>query len=199
MEGRVISVEVRDDKQEIRIATTTGYVFKTGEWVKLDQGKSGKQLKFFWAICGDIARHTGDKKIDVAYMLKAGNEVESIREASSEDMNKLIEAAMDIVREQDIPLTRKSVDEMDIEQLLDICKFKKTCMICGKPADMHHVKPVGMGRDRKEADEREPDAPKLPMCRKHHTEIHAYGAEKFCKKYKVEGMEMVLRRRGKIE
>ena len=38
----------------------------------------------------------------------------------------------------------------DIDDYVLACLTQKKCVICGKPADLHHCEAVGMGRNRKE-------------------------------------------------
>lgn len=57
----------------------------------------------------------------------------------------------------------------------------KPCIVCGHTGVPHHLKAVGMGRNRKR------DLPEhwtaVPLCQKHHTEVHAMGKKKFENRY----------------
>ena len=72
----------------------------------------------------------------------------------------------------------------DIPHYVWACLMNKRCAVCGKKAELHHVDAVGMGRNRKEICHVGMRA--LPLCREHHTEIHAIGREDFLKKYFLE-------------
>ena len=72
----------------------------------------------------------------------------------------------------------------DIPRYVWACLMNKRCAVCGKKAELHHVDAVGMGRNRKEICHIGMRA--LPLCREHHTEIHAVGREDFLKRYFLE-------------
>ena len=72
----------------------------------------------------------------------------------------------------------------DIPRYVWACLMNKRCAVCGKKAELHHVDAVGMGRNRKEICHVGMRA--LPLCREHHTEIHAVGREEFLKRYFLE-------------
>ena len=62
---------------------------------------------------------------------------------------------------------------------LDFLKKKRglPCLVCGGAGEPHHLKPVGMGRNR--------SRPMMehyltvPLCRTCHTELHTIGLRKF--------------------
>ncbi len=60
---------------------------------------------------------------------------------------------------------------------------KMPCLVCGGQAEAHHLKAVGIGRNRKN------DIPEhltaIPLCRLHHAEIHSIGVSKFDAKYAI--------------
>lgn len=72
----------------------------------------------------------------------------------------------------------------DIPRYVWACLMNKRCAVCGRKAELHHVDAVGMGRNRKEICHIGMRA--LPLCREHHTEIHAVGREDFLKRYFLE-------------
>ena len=72
----------------------------------------------------------------------------------------------------------------DVPRYVWACLMNKRCAVCGKKAELHHVDAVGMGRNRKEICHVGMRA--LPLCREHHTEIHAVGREEFLKRYFLE-------------
>ena len=85
----------------------------------------------------------------------------------------------------DIPTSFPLLDYVDdVPDYLYACLAKKVCCICGKPSDLHHVDHVGTGRDRDEIIHEGMEA--LPLCRVHHTEVHAVGQKTFNKKHHIE-------------
>ncbi len=67
----------------------------------------------------------------------------------------------------------------------DYKKYIETlpCLICGGVADGHHCFGVGIGRNRKTP--KWEDFTIIPLCRKHHQELHQIGIKKFEEKYKI--------------
>lgn len=76
----------------------------------------------------------------------------------------------------------------DIESYVYACLMTKTCAVCGGHAELHHFDAVGAGRSRKEICHIGMRA--LPLCRKHHTEIHRIGRESFVKRYILKPIEI---------
>lgn len=76
----------------------------------------------------------------------------------------------------------------DIPRYVWACLMNRRCAVCGRKADLHHADVVGMGRDRKEICHIGMRA--LPLCREHHTEIHAVGCEDFLKRYILEPVKI---------
>lgn len=73
----------------------------------------------------------------------------------------------------------------DVNDYIYHCLVTKKCCICGKPADLHHVERVGMGRNRNEIIHEGMEA--LPLCREHHQEAHTMPDEEFFNKYHIPG------------
>ena len=57
----------------------------------------------------------------------------------------------------------------------------KNCCVCGQSAEPHHLKAVGMGRNRKKPMAEHYTV--VPLCRSHHSEIHSEGVKTFSKLY----------------
>lgn len=77
----------------------------------------------------------------------------------------------------------------DVNDYVYSCLVNKKCCVCGRPADLHHVDHVGMGRDRDEIIHEGMEA--MPLCREHHTECHTIGQQTFNEKYHFEkGIEL---------
>ncbi len=168
--------------------------YHVGQRLKIVHDHTDAQVKFFHALCGDIGEQMGETKQQVKDVLKLGAEVESVAEATKEQMSHLIEVTLEFVKEHDITLSEKTVKQMEAEDKYSMCLHKKICLLCAEKADMHHADAVGMGRDRKEHDKRNPGERKIPLCRKHHTELHSMGANGFIEKYHLQGYEKFFRR-----
>ena len=74
----------------------------------------------------------------------------------------------------------------DIEMYMYQCLMHKTCLICGKHADLHHCEgsTVGMGGNRKTMIHEGLEA--MPLCRDHHSECHNVGQKEFNGKYHLD-------------
>lgn len=72
----------------------------------------------------------------------------------------------------------------DITRYVYACLMNKRCAVCGAHAELHHVDAVGSGRNRKEICHVGMRC--LPLCRKHHIEIHKTGRDTFLKRYILE-------------
>jgi len=170
MRGRVSKKIKKQAKHYIVIETEKEPPFLRGQTVKIIESYSEKQLRFIHAIFGDISEQCGYTPLEVKTMMKGLAEVDSVATADKEDMDRLIDTTIEFVRTHDITLSKKTIQDMDAERHIKICLYKEVCLLCGESADKHHADRVGMGRDRKEE---EPG--KVPLCRKHHTELHTIG------------------------
>ena len=61
---------------------------------------------------------------------------------------------------------------------------KMPCLVCGHEASPHHLKTVGLGRNRKR--ELIEHKTVIPLCTIHHTEIHQIGIRRFNEKYNID-------------
>jgi len=173
---------------------------KTGHcFIEVDpKRKTYKTNRFFHALMVDISRHTGDTPIELKEQMKEDAEVGfdksdgkySWTRATRKEANKTIEHVLGLVKKADIPLSHKSIQYMEAERRVDLCMYKKMCLICGAPANIHHVDTIGMGRDRKTVDDSE--SRMAPLCFRHHSEIHNVGPTKFIEKYCLEEFEDFL-------
>lgn len=75
----------------------------------------------------------------------------------------------------------------DIPRYVYACLMKKTCAVCGRHAELHHLNRIGMGRNRKEVPQIGMHV--LPLCRKHHNEAHE-GESDFLKRYLLEPVRL---------
>ena len=88
----------------------------------------------------------------------------------------------------DVPTRRSMLEYVDdIDDYVLACLTQRKCVICGKPADLHHCEAVGMGRNRDEIIHEGMEV--LPLCREHHTEAHSIGRDSFNEKYHIHGVE----------
>lgn len=149
-----------------------------------------RQRKFIFALCGEMAYFMGEDSEWVRMLIQTYNaklreiEVESLSVCSVTYANGLIDTIINFCIEQEIPFSKNVIDEFgykfDEKQTYSMC-LKRVCVVCGARADIHHVDAVGMGHNRNKIDHVGKRA--LPLCRKHHTEIHTIGNERFIEMY----------------
>jgi hypothetical protein len=93
---------------------------------------------------------------------------------------------VNFVLEWDIPTDFSLLDMVDdVGDYIYGCLVNKKCVICGRPADLHHVERVGMGRNRDEIIHEGMEV--LPLCREHHTEAHTMPDKDFFERYHLPG------------
>lgn len=76
----------------------------------------------------------------------------------------------------------------DIPRYVYACLLKKSCCVCGRLGELHHVNRVGAGRNRETINHLGMKA--LCLCRKHHTEIHSKGEKDFLAQYHLEPVKI---------
>jgi len=104
--------------------------------------------------------------------------------SSVTDANVLIELVVDFMFEWHVPFA-KGYELLPKEEQYFIyqCCRHRVCLVCGLPADIHHVDTVGMGVDRNKVDHTQHRV--LPLCRTHHQNYHQLGPERFAELYHV--------------
>ncbi len=55
------------------------------------------------------------------------------------------------------------------------------CIVCHRPGEPHHLKAVGLGRNRKKDIAEHWTA--VPLCRQHHDEYHTWGRQTWTEVY----------------
>ena len=157
---------------------------------------SDKQRKCCYALMGAIADYSGMSRDRTKELMKIKFLSENVEDLSDRIFS-LSNAPMSLVcgfqrflvqfiLEWDIP-TDFSLLEMvdDVSDYIYGCLVNKKCVVCGRPADLHHVERVGMGRNRDEIIHEGMEV--LPLCREHHTEAHTMPDKDFFDKYHLPG------------
>ena len=99
-----------------------------------------------------------------------------------------ISMLVDFCIEYGIPLDKPLYELCeDIERYTYQCLMHKTCVICGRKAELHHCdgSAVGMGGDRTKMIHEGLEV--MPLCREHHREYHQHGGKAFTDKFHIEG------------
>lgn len=152
---------------------------------------SPEQRRKAWALIGEISAaygymSAGDKEqlnrdLKRQFLLQRMDELtaEAIKAFSLGDVDMTtarlyITFLIDFVVEHDIPTMQMTAELCeDIEAYVYACVTHKRCCICRKPADLHHIDRVGMGRNRDDMVHIGMEA--ITLCRDHHRQAHDHG------------------------
>lgn len=161
---------------------------------------SPEQRRKVYALIGEIAEYvdgirnagtieSAKRTLKMEFLLSRMEGMErrlfSLATCDVTTAREFINFLVEFIIENDIQTRAPLIENCeDIERYVYACLMSKKCAVCGRHADLHHFDVVGMGRDRTEICHLGMRA--LPLCREHHTEIHAIGREDFLKKYFLE-------------
>lgn len=157
---------------------------------------SDKQRRMCYALLREIAAYTGDSEQQTKELFKIKFLADELVE-TGETIFSLSNAPMSLVcafqrylirfiLDWDVPCSIPLLEYVDdIDDYVYGCMVNKKCCVCGKPAELHHVDRVGMGRNRDEIVHEGMEA--LPLCREHHNEIHRIGEGVFLPHYHLNG------------
>lgn len=161
---------------------------------------SDKQRRTCYALLREIAEYTGESTDRTKDYMKLKFMADNMEDTARE-LFSLANAPMSLVcafqrflvrfiLDWDIPCSFPLLDFVDdVADYIYGCLVAKKCCVCGKPAELHHVDHVGMGRDRDEIIHEGMRA--LPLCREHHAEAHTAGQQSFEEKYHLtHGIEL---------
>lgn len=157
---------------------------------------SDKQRRTCYKLLREISNFTGMGLDPTKEYMKLKFLVEDL-EQTADQMFSLSNAPMSLVcafqrflvhfiLDWDIPCSFPLLDFVDdVQDYIYACLSSKKCCICGRPCDLHHVEHVASGRNRNEIIHEGMEV--LPLCREHHTEVHAIGWLTFQKKHHLSG------------
>ena len=157
---------------------------------------SDKQRRTCYALLRAISDYSGQGLDPTKVIMKINFNTEVLQE-TADQLFSLSNAPMSLVCEfqrylvrfildWDIPTDFSLLDMVDdVADYIYACLINKKCVITGKPADLHHVERVGMGRSREEIIHEGMEV--LPLCREKHEEAHTMPDEDFFEKYHLPG------------
>lgn len=165
---------------------------------------SPEQRRKCYALIGEIAEYVNgvrnaetieDTKSDMKweFILKRMESQErqlfSLSNCDMTTAREFITYIIEFIIKHDIP-TKVSLLEHceDVSKYVYACLVNKKCCICGKPADLHHVRSVGSQGYRDKINHIGLEA--LPLCREHHTSLHSMGNKEFMKQYHLEPVKI---------
>lgn len=165
--------------------------------IGIDDGRqiSPLQRRKAYAMLRDISMHTGytieaaKEIMKTEHMLRMeADDVISLSDCSMTEAREFINTLMEYALKEGIILTESGLKRTDdIDMYLIQCIRYRRCCVCGRDAEIHHVDAIGMGNDRRRADDS--DKRIVALCRTHHTIAHQKGWKSFSSDYMVYGIE----------
>lgn len=157
---------------------------------------SDRQRKMCYALLREISEYTGMTTERTKEIMKIKFMADDL-EQTAEQIFSLSNAPMSLVcafqrflirfiLDWDIPCRFPLLDYVDdIPDYIYSCLIAKKCCITGRPAELHHVDRVGMGRDRTDICHEGMEV--LPLTRELHQEAHTMTDQDFFEKYHLTG------------
>lgn len=155
---------------------------------------SDKQRRACYALLREISDYTGEGMEMTKQHLKIKFLADDFQE-TADKLFSLSNAPMSLVCafqrylvnfviEFEIPTRFPLLDMVDdIDAYVYACLVNKKCCVCGRPAQCHHTKAIGAGRNRNTIIHEGLEV--MPLCGEHHGEMHTIGIEAFFEKYHI--------------
>lgn len=202
VKGKIVGYDERTQELLIRARYDDWYTMTKREYREclvqpLDSRPlSDRQRKMCYALLREISDYTGQDVHSAKEYLKLrfladdfGETADRIFSLSNAPMSLVCAFQRYLVRfivEYDIPC-RVSLLEYadDVPDYIYACLIAKKCCITGRPAELHHIDRVGMGRDRDDIIHEGMEV--LPLSREMHQEAHTMSDGEFFEKYHLPG------------
>ena len=167
---------------------------------------SPEQRRKAYALIGEITEYVdGIRNADtieeqkgllkMEFMLRRMEATErrmfSLSDCDMSTAREFITYLIDFIIATDIPTRVPLIDNCDdIAAYMYACTMHRKCAVCGKAADIHHCEGsrIGAGVDREKVHQLGREV--LPLCRAHHTEVHAMPESAFIAKYHLEKVKL---------
>ena len=157
---------------------------------------SDRQRKMCYTLLREISDYTGQDVHSAKEYLKLrfladdfGETADRIFSLANAPMSLVCAFQRYLLRfivEYDIPCRVPLLEYVDdVQDYIYACLIAKKCCITGRPADLHHIDRVGMGRDRDDIIHEGMEV--LPLCREMHQEAHTMSEGEFFEKYHLPG------------
>ena len=167
---------------------------------------SPEQRRKCYALLGEIAEYTDGirtaetvdeqkRLLKMEFMLRRMEATErrmfSLADCDMSTAREFITYLIDFIIANDIPTRVPLIGNCDdIAAYMYACAMHRKCAVCGKPADVHHCEGsrIGAGVDREKVHQLGREV--LPLCRVHHTELHAMPESEFIAKYHLQKVKL---------
>lgn len=199
--GRIVDYDEKRGEIIIRAPYTDFAAMCRREYKEVDiqlidsRPLSAKQRRNCYAMIREISEWNGDTPEENKRFLKLDFWCGELLQVA-DSMFSLSNAPMSIVAafqswlarfivRNDVPTKVPMLSYVDdLDDYVFACTTAKKCVICGKRADLHHVKALGAGANRDEVIHEGLEV--LPLCREHHMEVHRIGKASFFAKWHLE-------------
>lgn len=202
VKGRIVGYDERTQELLIRARyddwyTMTKRGYKECLVQPLDSRPlSDRQRKMCYALLREISDYTGQDVHSAKEYLKLrfladdfGETADRIFSLSNAPMSLVCAFQRYLVRfivEYDIPCRVSLLEYVDdVPDYIYTCLIAKKCCITGRPAELHHIDRVGMGRDRTDIIHEGMEV--LPLSREMHQEAYTMSDGEFFEKYHLPG------------
>lgn len=168
--------------------------FADGRRISPDQRKKAHSLI---AEIGEWAGYLPDEmkrlmklEFKVKHLQTLESEMFSLSNCSVTTCREFISFLIDFMIENGVPSRIPLYEQCeDIGRYVYACLMHKTCCVCGKRADVHHLSGSRAGHGGLQWREKDQTgAVVLPLCREHHVAAHN-GEKEFLEKYHLEGVQ----------
>lgn len=195
-DGRLLTVEPEGDILHELLLKDVGRVELT-----LPDGRqlSPEQRRKIFAVIGEIAHWSGHDPEELRRLLtwsfcgERGEGLFSLSPASPAAASvtcarEFIDYLTDFCLFHGVPLSRPLLDYADdVDRYLYRCLEHRRCAVCGRPAEVHHIDRIGMGRGRESIVHEGLLA--VALCREHHGEAHR-GEREFFDRHHIRGVRL---------
>lgn len=158
--------------------------------IRIDDGRtiSSDQRKKIFAIIRDISLWSGHEPeylrsyLTWDFCMKAECDYFSLSDVSMTVAKEFINYLITFCFDFNVPTKDTLLNQTDdIGKYLYLCLEHRKCAICNRPAEVHHVDRIGIGRDREKIVHIGLKA--VALCREHHDEAHKREKDLFKENY----------------
>lgn len=190
----VVSLESQEELASLSLFTTEEQPQVVVN-VQDERHLSVLQRKKAYAIIGEIASWSGylpeEQKEWMKYLFTAetGTPHFSFANTDMTTARQFITFLLEYALRNNIHMAHSGLtyqDDLDAYMYQSL-KYR-SCVICNKHAEVHHIDTVGMGNDRKLVDHRQKNL--IALCNEHHQLAHKMGWPTFSETYHVKGIKL---------
>lgn len=188
----VITLENREELANLSLFTTAEQPQVIVD-VQDERHISKLQRKKAYAIIAEIAKWSGylpeecKEWMKYYFTAETGNPYFSFSDTDMTTARRFITFLLDFAIRNKVPMKHSGMTyQDDLDMYMYMSLKHRSCVICGKHADVHHLDTIGMGNNRDLVDHRNKHL--IALCREHHQLAHQLGWQTFKEKYHVKGI-----------